>query len=84
MAGYLGRWVQGGSVSSITHRYPVPLFIRPPRISDLGYDTTTLENCWPWYKGVLFITAGCVLAGCEDLFGGPPEAPRRRQPLIDF
>ena len=62
----------------------MPLLIRPPRISDFGYDTITLEKCWPWYKGVLFIITGCVLAGCEDLFDGPPEGPRRRQPLIDF
>ena len=62
----------------------MPLLIRPPRISDFGYDTITLEKCWPWYKGVLFITTGCVLAGREDLVGGPPEEPRRRQPLIDF
>lgn len=61
----------------------MPLLIRSPRFSDFDYDNITLREWWPWYKGVLFLTAGCLMAGFENLFDWSPEAPWIRRALTE-
>ncbi len=56
--------------------------IHTPRFRDFDYDTLTLGQAWPWFKGAFLIFFGCWLAGMSScFFGGPFTSP---QPVIDY
>ena len=56
----------------------------PPPVTDFDYDTITVSEAFPWFKGVAMLLVGCTIAGFAALFDlsfkdlWPPAIPKRQ------
>ncbi len=54
--------------------------LRAPSFADFDFDTLTLGECWPWFRGAIVILVGCTIAAMPGLSGlslsSPPRTPR--------
>jgi len=53
--------------------------LRAPSFDDFDFNTLTLGECWPWFRGAIVILAGCTIAAVLGL-SGMSLASKRQQP----
>jgi len=58
--------------------------IQSPTITGFDYDTLTLSQALPWFKGSLLILAGCVLAGMLSLVGLSLGSSKATSECLDY